>query len=61
MPFFGRGFAQILFMLIAWPQSLHVVRVPRALLLVVVYMIQDYASLMGAAEGIGTAPKEGHH
>jgi len=50
-----------LFMLIAWPDSPHVVRVPPALLLVVVYMIQDYASLMGAAEGIGTAPKEGHH
>jgi len=37
-------------MLIAWPDSLHVVRVPPALLLVVVYMIQDYASLMGLSD-----------
>ena len=32
------GFSQILFMLIACPQSLHVIRVPPAMFLVVVYM-----------------------
>jgi hypothetical protein len=44
-----------LFMLIACPQSLHVIRVPPAMLLVVVYMSQDYALLVARAEGIRTA------
>jgi hypothetical protein len=50
-----RGFSQILFMLIACPQSLHVIRVPPAMLLVVVYMPQDYASSVASAESIRTA------
>jgi len=36
-------------MLIACPQSLHVVRVPPAMLLVVVYTPQDYALLVASA------------
>ena len=48
-------------MLIACPQSLHVMRVPPAMLLVVVYMPQAYSLLAASAEDIGTAPKEGHH
>jgi len=32
------GFSQIVFMLIACPQSLHVIKVPPAMFLVVVYM-----------------------
>jgi hypothetical protein len=42
-------------MLIACPQSLHVIRVPPEMLLVVVYMPQDYASSVASAEGIRTA------
>ena len=56
-----RGVSQIISMLIACPQSLHVMRVPPAMLLVVVYMPQAYSLLAASAEDIGTAPKEGHH
>jgi hypothetical protein len=52
------GVSQIMFMLIACPQSLHVIRVPPAMLLVVVYMPQAYSLLGASAEGIGTAPTD---
>lgn len=52
------GVLQIVFMLIACPQSLHVIRVPPTILLVVVYMPQAYALLRASAEGIGTAPTD---
>jgi hypothetical protein len=47
-------------MLIEYPQSLHVMNVPPAMSLVVVYILQGYASLIenaGVLGGIGSASK----
>ena len=49
------GLSQILLTLITCPQSLQVMEVPPAMVLVLMYMPQDYASIAGRAEGIGTA------
>jgi hypothetical protein len=49
------GFSQILLMLIECPQFLQIMDVPPAMVLVLMYMPQDYASIVGRAEGIGPA------
>src|SRR5712671_7720766 len=49
------GLSQILLTLIAWPQFLQIMDVPPAIVLVLMYMPQDYASIAGRAEGIRTA------
>jgi hypothetical protein len=49
------GLSQILLTLIACPQFLQIMEVPPAMVLVLMYMPQDYASIAGRAEGIGTA------
>jgi hypothetical protein len=48
-------------MLIACPQTLHVIKVPPAMFLVVVYIPQGYASVASSDEGIGTAPNEANY
>jgi hypothetical protein len=49
------GLSQILLTLIACPQVLQIMEVPPAMVLVLMYMPQDYASIAGRAEGIRTA------
>ena len=48
------GLSHILLTLIARPQFLQIMEVP-AMVLVLMYMPQDYASIAGRAEGNGTA------